>query len=241
MYRVLLVDDELEIRSGLKLKIDWAALGFTIAGEAQDGREALAYLERERFDLILTDIRMPVMSGLELLKQCAENYSRVKSIVLSGYDDFHFVKAALQCGAKDYLLKPVVRGELASILGKLKEELDSERQAATMDETVRHRLSESESVLKERLVLEWIGNDDAGAVGALRRELGRYGMDVWLNDTRSLQFVSTEYRMTEGRLGERSEGAGCSGLLSNCCAGRRLSSLNGGIRHSFSAIAVILR
>ncbi len=125
MYRVLLVDDELEIRTGLKLKIDWSALGYAVAGEAQDGREALALLEAERYDLILTDIRMPVMSGLELLKQCAENYPQTKAVVLSGYDDFHFVKAALQCGAKDYLLMPVVRRELTALLGKLSEEMES--------------------------------------------------------------------------------------------------------------------
>jgi len=208
MYRVLLVDDELEIRNGMKLKIDWQALGYEIAGEAQDGREALSLLERERVDLILTDIRMPVMSGLELLKQCAENYPRTKTIVLSGYDDFHFVKAALQCGAKDYLLKPVVRSELSALLGKLREELDAERSAASSDEEAKRSLSESRSVLREQLVLEWIGEDENGRLPALRGEAKRLGMDGWLGDEAHLQVVSAEYRVPDGRFGERSEGGG---------------------------------
>jgi len=208
MYRVLLVDDELEIRNGMRLKIDWPALGFEVAGEAQDGREALAVLERERIDLILTDIRMPVMSGLELLKQCAENYVRVKTIVLSGYDDFHFVKAALQCGAKDYLLKPVVRSELSALLGKLREELDGERSAASTSEEARKRRDESLAVLREQLLLEWIGEDGDGRLSALRSEAKRLGMDGWLGDGTCMQLVSTEYRVPDGRLGERADGGG---------------------------------
>ncbi|MFC4302317.1 response regulator transcription factor [Cohnella boryungensis] len=203
MYRVMLVDDELEIRSGLKLKIDWSALGYAIEGEAQDGREALALLEREPFDLVLTDIRMPVMSGLELLKQCAENYPRTKVIVLSGYDDFHFVKAALQCGAKDYLLKPVVRSELTAILGKVSGELETERRAHFSDESARQRITESESVLKEQLVLDWIDNESDDRLIALRSEAKRLGMADWLDDRSCLQVISLEYRVPEGRLGER--------------------------------------
>lgn len=208
MYRVLLVDDELEIRTGLKLKIDWSALGYAVAGEAQDGREALALLEAERYDLILTDIRMPVMSGLELLKQCAENYPQTKAVVLSGYDDFHFVKAALQCGAKDYLLKPVVRSELTALLGKLSEEMESERAALASENTTRLALTESRSVLREQLLLEWIGNDDESRVPALKNETKRLALDGWLNDGAVLQIVSAEYRLPEGRLGEQAEGSG---------------------------------
>jgi len=208
MYRVLLVDDELEIRTGLKLKIDWPGLGYAVAGEAQDGREALALLQAERYDLILTDIRMPVMSGLELLKQCAENYPRTKVIVLSGYDDFHFVKAALQCGAKDYLLKPVVRSELTALLGKLREEMESERAALASENSTRLALSESRSVLREQLLLEWIGNDDESRVPALKNEAKRLAMDGWLHDGAVLQIISAEYRLPEGRLGEPAEGSG---------------------------------
>lgn len=212
MYRVLLVDDELEIRSGLKLKIDWASLRFQVSGEAQDGREALSLLEQHRYDLVLTDIRMPIMSGLELLKQCAENYPHLKVIVLSGYDDFHFVKAALQCGARDYLLKPVVRSELTGILGKLREELDSEREAESLHDTVQHQLTERRTILREQLMMEWIGNDEEERLPALMKEAGLLSMDPWMEDGLDMRFINVEYRVPEGRFGEfeqgRSEGSG---------------------------------
>ncbi|RED65022.1 response regulator transcription factor [Cohnella lupini] len=206
MYRVLLVDDEMEVRSGLKLKIEWTALGFEVAGEAQDGREALALLENERYDLVLTDIRMPIMSGLELLKQCAENYPELKVIVLSGHDDFHYVKAAMQSGARDYLLKPVVRSELSSILGKLRIELDSEKQAMFHKHSLQHQLKKSHSVMQEQLVLEWIDNDDPEKVPSLGSEIHRLGMEGWLDETLHIRFLSVEIRVPRGRLGEREEG-----------------------------------
>jgi two-component system response regulator YesN len=205
MYRVLLVDDELEIRNGLKLKINWAALQFVIAGEAQDGREALALLAQESYDLILTDIRMPIMSGLELLKQCAEYYPQSKVIVLSGHDDFHYVKAALQCGAKDYLLKPVVRSELTQILDKLREELDIQKQELSEKSSVQHQLQQSNYTLQEQLLLEWISNGDEDRDLTLRSETERLGMDKVLNDSSVLRFISVEFRLPEGRLGDQQE------------------------------------
>lgn len=209
MYRVMLVDDEFEIRNGLKLKIDWPALGFVIAGEAANGREALQLLERESFDLILTDIRMPVMSGIELLKQCAENFPRTQIIVLSGFDDFHYVKSALQCGARDYLLKPVIRGDLTQILGKLREELDAERRSSGERQAMQYRLRQNLILMREQLMLDWIGNDDEDRNPSLRQEIERLEMNPWLNDDRSLRFVSVEYRVPDGRL----DGPSASGGL----------------------------
>lgn len=127
MYRVIIVDDEAEIRKGLQLKINWEACGFRIVGEAANGREALACIEQQRPDLVITDIRMPTMDGMELLKRCVRDYPGIKTVVLSGYEDFDYAKTALQCGAKDYLLKPVIRREFREVLQKLKEEMDRER------------------------------------------------------------------------------------------------------------------
>lgn len=209
MYRVLLVDDEIEIRNGLKLKIDWPELGFAIAGEASNGRQALELLSRDRFDLILTDIRMPIMSGIELLKQCAENFPRTPVIVLSGFDDFHYVKSALQCGARDYLLKPVMRGDLTRILAKLREELDEDRRNAGERQAMQYRLRQNLILLQEQLMLEWIGNDDEDRNPSLRQDIERLDMKQRLNDDRALRFVSVEYRVPDGRL----DGPAASGGL----------------------------
>ncbi|MBB6637452.1 response regulator [Cohnella thailandensis] len=209
MYRVLLVDDEPEVRSGLRYKIDWAKLGFEIAGEAGNGREALEALERERPHLMLTDIRMPTMGGLELLKQCEENYPRLRTVVLSGHDEFHYVKTAMQCGARDYLLKPVVRLELTNLLAKLKEELDREREASREREAEEYRRRQSLPHLREQLLLEWIRHDGEEGRRILRDEAKRLGMTEWLNESSRIRFLCAEYRLREGRI----EGASDSGLF----------------------------
>jgi two-component system, response regulator YesN len=102
MYQVMLVDDEAEIRQGLKLKIDWEGLGFEIAAEADHGSQALLGLKEQQIHLVITDIRMPIMGGIDFLHEMLQHFPEVKTVVLSGYDDFTYVKAALQSGIKDY-------------------------------------------------------------------------------------------------------------------------------------------
>ncbi|XID94076.1 response regulator [Paenibacillaceae bacterium WGS1546] len=125
MHKVLIVDDELLVRANLKVMIDWNARGFEICGEAGNGIEALRLAERERPDLILSDIRMPGMDGLELSGEVARLYPRTKLVVLSNFDDFDYVKGALRNGALDYLLKHKLNpDELASALDLVRSKLD---------------------------------------------------------------------------------------------------------------------
>lgn len=124
MYKVLLVDDEPQIRQGLQAKIHWKENGFICCGEASNGKEALQMIDVVRPHVVITDIRMPEMDGVALLKEGMSRYPELFFIVLSGYDDFPYVKAALQYGAKDYLLKPVVRKELIDRLADLRALLD---------------------------------------------------------------------------------------------------------------------
>lgn len=128
MYKVLLVDDEPQIRQGLQAKIRWKEHGFICCGEASNGKEALQMIDVERPHVVITDIRMPEMDGVALLKEGVRRYPELFFIVLSGYDDFPYVKAALQYGAKDYLLKPVVRKELIGRLAELRALLDARRE-----------------------------------------------------------------------------------------------------------------
>ena len=126
MYRVLVVDDEPAVFEDLNLMVRWSDLGFSEADTATDGEEALGKMEKENYDLIITDIRMPGMSGLELLKTLHEKSSRTKMLVLSGYGEFHYATEAIQYGVKGYLLKPMDKTEFTGMLQKIKAELDSE-------------------------------------------------------------------------------------------------------------------
>ena len=92
MYKVMIVDDEASIRSGLKSVISWEDLGMEIVCEAENGKDALNKIEAFQPTVVLTDIRMPEMDGIELLKRISQQYPNIKVAVLSGYDDFDYVE-----------------------------------------------------------------------------------------------------------------------------------------------------
>lgn len=103
--RILIVDDDTMVRIGLKTVINWEDNGFVLVGEAQDGREALALAKELDPDIIITDIKMPGLDGIELIRQLRAQNIQVEILVLSSYDEFDLVKQALKLGARDYLLK----------------------------------------------------------------------------------------------------------------------------------------
>jgi len=108
MYKVLIVDDERLIRDGLRTLIDWEATGFVVADAAADGQDALDKLAGLEPDLVIADIRMPGMSGLELMQRAQSGRPRPPRFVfLSGYADFEYAREALRMKAEGYLLKPV--------------------------------------------------------------------------------------------------------------------------------------
>lgn len=120
MLKVLLVDDEPFISQGLSVLIDWKEEGYEIVNIATNGKEALDYLRENKVDLIIADIQMPVMTGLELLQHIREEeVSEAHFVVLSGYSDFNYAKQAIRYGCMDYILKPVSREELLGIIRKV--------------------------------------------------------------------------------------------------------------------------
>ncbi|WP_167746973.1 response regulator transcription factor [Cohnella luojiensis] len=125
MYKVLLVDDEPTIREGLRTLIPWNELGFEVADTAANGQEALQKCEQIRPDLLIADIRMPGMTGLELIKSVRSSELDMHVLILSGYADFEYAKQAIAQRIDGYLLKPVDEDELTGYLVRLKEELDS--------------------------------------------------------------------------------------------------------------------
>lgn len=126
MYKVLIVDDEPAVSEGLSLMVNWEEHGFVTLDSAENGEEALEILKKTRYNLLITDIRMPVMNGLELIREVRSLMPSIPIVILSGYDEFNYAKKAIEYGAKAYLLKPVNRMELSQLLQDIKEELDKD-------------------------------------------------------------------------------------------------------------------
>lgn len=122
MIKVMIVDDEPYIRQGLKLLINWEQHGFMICEEAATGNDAIRKLEKIQIDLVITDIKMPGMDGLELIEYTRENISKeIRFIILSGFYEFEYAKKAIKYDVADYVLKPVNREELLKVLEEYKE------------------------------------------------------------------------------------------------------------------------
>lgn len=147
-YRVLLVDDEEDIRVGISRKMDWEGLGFTLVGEAENGRDALDLAESLQPDVVLTDIKMPFMDGLELCRILTDRLPASKFVVFSGFDDFEYAKQAIQMKVFEYILKPINAAELAAVLQKLKTQLDTERTQRQDLANLRQRYEESLPILR---------------------------------------------------------------------------------------------
>jgi two-component system response regulator YesN len=121
--RILIVEDELKIRQGLRAIIEDVIPSGCLIREASNGKEALDWLKtQDKVDLLITDIRMNEMNGIDLMKRVKPLYPGLSIIVISGHDEFIYAKEAIRYGALDYLLKPVDRVELANILNRVKEE-----------------------------------------------------------------------------------------------------------------------
>jgi two-component system response regulator YesN len=126
MHKVLIVDDEPIVREGLQYIIDWKKNGFEIAGTAENGEEGLRKIETLHPDLVITDIRMPGLTGLEMVEK-AKKICQSKFIILSGYSDFKFAQSAISLGTLHYLLKPIEENELISILTEVNQQLNENK------------------------------------------------------------------------------------------------------------------
>jgi len=129
MYKVFFVDDEASMRAGIRESIDWDSSGFILAGEAPDGEMALSLMQEIMPDILITDIRMPFMDGIELSREAKKTMPWIKIVILSGHDEFEYAKQAITIGVEDYLLKPVTSTKLMETLGEIADRIDKERRS----------------------------------------------------------------------------------------------------------------
>lgn len=127
-YKVILVDDEAEAIDVMKVKICWDDIGFEVVGSATNGVKALELVEKLQPDVVLTDIKMPYMDGLELSRKLRQDYPNIYIILCTGFDEFEYAKEAVHLEIKEYILKPINAAEMSECLTRLKETLNRERE-----------------------------------------------------------------------------------------------------------------
>ena len=126
MYRIIIVDDEKIERTGIRFLLGQMNREFEIF-EAVNGKDALEWLEQNRVDILLTDIKMPFMNGIELLEQVSVKYPEIKKLIFSGYGEFEYARQAMRFGVEEYILKPVDPAEFKNVMQKIVDGLDSEK------------------------------------------------------------------------------------------------------------------
>lgn len=154
MYTVLISDDEISIREGLKYIMDWEGLGFTICGEAGNGSDALTEILAKQPDLVLLDIRMPKMQGIDVIIAAREQGYTGKCILLSGYSDFGYAQTAMRYGVDFYLTKPIDEDELSQAVQTIKESLDKE---SLNDKYVNQYKLKAKNVILQELLTNFSG------------------------------------------------------------------------------------
>ncbi len=153
METLLIADDEKNIRDGLKCILDWEELGFTLCGEAANGEEALSSILKNNPSLVLLDIRMPKLSGIDIIRIAREQGYSGRFIILSGYSDFAYAQAAIRYGVEYYLTKPIDEDELLDAINTIREAIEQERRKS--DNIALYREKAKDVILHELITGVW--------------------------------------------------------------------------------------
>lgn len=157
-YSVLLVDDERIIREGIASIIDWENLGFSLCGTAQNGIEAINMIDSNPPDVVITDIKMPVLNGLELIERAKKQYPDIIFIVLSGHGEFEFASTAMKHGVKHYLMKPCNEGKIIEVLEDVKSELSQREDREEFILRNRQNMDKVLPLVREQFIRDFIMN-----------------------------------------------------------------------------------
>ncbi|MDA3958368.1 response regulator [Oceanispirochaeta sp.] len=158
MYKMIFVDDEAIVREGISSCVPWDEVGFQLVGVFEHGLDALEYIKNNPVDLVLSDINMPRMSGLELSRVLGEKFPDIIIILLTGYDDFEYAQEAIRNQVREFILKPITRNELSTVLSTIRKELDLERSSRLQQDMLKAKLDQSFPLLKERFLCRLISD-----------------------------------------------------------------------------------
>ncbi len=218
MKKVMLVDDEILVRESIRDCVNWTREGFEYCADASDGELALPLLEAHRPDILITDIKMPFMNGLELCSVVRERYPETKIIILSGHDEFEYARSALRIGVEEYCLKPVSASDIVELLREMSARIDREREAKAKLEKQLRRDSEQSAWSVDKLLRDLCGGfvSTADAI----RIAAKLGIEL---SARHYAVVMTDIRSRDGEI------AGSAEAAANAAAGAVTSEISGSL------------
>lgn len=156
MWKVLIADDEPKIRQGLKETIEGFQLPVTVCGEARNGMDALEKIQEFAPDIVLLDICMPKLSGIQLLEEIRKTNQECQVIIISGFNEFSYAKQAIRLGVSEYLLKPIVEEELKNAVLAVMEELEKTRKSRKFMDLVQQQLTQNQTYFQDVFLNDWV-------------------------------------------------------------------------------------
>lgn len=171
MLKVFLVEDEIVMREGIKKNIQWEKEGFEFVGDASDGELAYPLIQKTKPDILITDIRMPFMDGLELSRLVKQELPDIKIMILSGYDEFEYAKEAIKIGITDYLVKPISGAKLLEAVKKVAQVIEEEKEQKEFLQTFEKEREENARLSRQKFFKKLVSGNHP--VSALLKEAVR--------------------------------------------------------------------
>ena len=196
MIKVFLCEDEFVVREGIKKNIDWAGNGYEFIGEASDGELALPLIRKLEPDIVITDIKMPFMDGLELSRIIRKELPFIEIVILSGYEEFDYAKQAISIGVAQYLTKPISGDDLLRELDLLRDKIIKSKEERALKEQFRKEMEENDRRERSELFKSLVSGDSS--VTELLEKAQKLGMDLsamWYNII--LLFIKSEHHEIE--------------------------------------------
>lgn len=176
MYKLLLVDDEVLVREAIAENIHWNELGYELLSVCENGKEAIEYIKKNKVDVVITDICMPFIDGIDLSKYIYENHLPINVIIFSGYNEFEYAKKAIKYGVSEYLSKPVTAYELSEILGNLKKNLDKKREVEAEFDKLNKSYFKNRILIQSKIIEKLIMGNEIEEES--RKEIEEYGLQM---------------------------------------------------------------
>lgn len=189
MHKLVIVDDEYLVRTGIRETIDWSAYGIEVVGEAVNGRDGFELIRQTRPDLVITDIKMPLMNGVDLIKKLRAEGFEGEIVVLSGYKDFEYAKETFENGIFSYVVKPIDNAELVEVVLKALEKLEQKIRDRKLNDRVLNELPALQNEFMKRILTSnaFVGSD-------LAREINLHDLQIPASGLLALIVLDEEYR-----------------------------------------------